>query len=133
MVGFSACPEYTEASGLSVCVEGTSHSLAGSHQLMHDSLDIDMAREGLIRLKNEATGESRALLKETISLDDAIDLAAKSIRESCPFSGCSLACLKDQMEDYYDGLCSSTRGEMSLKDHRGNASYDVGSGDNEDI
>lgn len=133
MVGFSACPEYTEASGLSICVEGTSHSLGGSHQLMHDSLDIDMERAGLIRLKNEATGESRALLKETISLDDAIDLAAKSIRRSFRASGCSLACLKDQMEDYYDGLCSSTRGEMPLKDHRGNAPYDVGSGDNEDI
>lgn len=41
-----------------------------------------------------------------------------------PESRCSKRCLVNQLEDYYEGLCDSTSGDMPLKDHKGNAPYD---------
>jgi len=79
----------------------------------------------LLRQRNEATGASRALLSETISFEQAVDLAASSVKEAFPASRCSKPCLVRQIEDYYKKLCNSTAGSMPLKDPKGNAKYDI--------
>ena len=44
---------------------------------------------GLVTPKNEAIGASRALLSETISFEQAVDLAASSVKKAFPASRCS--------------------------------------------
>jgi hypothetical protein len=69
-----------------ICVEGTDNS-HGSHGLIHKTLAELMAKK-----------------PENISLNDAIDEGAKSVRIVFPESACSEKCLKAQLKDFYDKL-----------------------------
>jgi hypothetical protein len=82
-----------------VCVEGYSHTV-GSHKRIHDKMD-----EQIQKLANTPG----ALTNGTMSMDQAIDAAAKSHKEAFPLSKCSSKCIKNQLENYYKQACPGTR------------------------
>jgi Domain of unknown function (DUF4150)/GHH signature containing HNH/Endo VII superfamily nuclease toxin 2 len=86
-----------------VCVEGYSHTV-GSHKRIHKNMDK--------QIKNIAdipAGMPEALQDGTMSMDQAIEAAAKSHQESFPASKCSKECIKNQLESYYKKACPGTR------------------------
>ena len=50
-------------------------------------------------------------------------MAAGSVIASFPSSACDRECLVSQLQEYYKNLCSSTSGDMELKDHKGGTTY----------
>ena len=89
---FKACGDYKNiAKGCAhqnaptICVEGVNNS-HGSHGQMHKQLEEQM--------DEYPSG--------TISKDDAIKEAVKSVKKVFPESGCSAKCLKAQLEKYYE-------------------------------
>lgn len=119
MKGFESCPEYEHKAGLSICVEGTSHSQGGSHEKIHTELDKILKNKKLL----DTASKPRKVLQPEISFDDAKKIAVNSILQTFPLSGCSAKCLLAQIEDYYDELCDSTSGSMPLKDHKSAATF----------
>jgi Domain of unknown function (DUF4150)/GHH signature containing HNH/Endo VII superfamily nuclease toxin 2 len=106
-----ACPGYSRTppgdqkhkDAPTVCVEGFSHHV-GSHKRIHDNMD-----EQIQNLANIPAGKPGALVNSTMSMDQAIDAAAKSHKESFPLSRCSTECIKNQLKSYYDKACPGTR------------------------
>lgn len=89
---FKKCAAYTgganncaHQNAPTVCVEGTNNA-HGSHGQMHGQLKK--------QLENEYKSGK-------IDLDDAIDEGVKSVRHVFPESGCSAACLKAQLKEFY--------------------------------
>ncbi|MDR0702911.1 MAG: hypothetical protein LBF61_11050 [Azoarcus sp.] len=77
------CPHQ---SALTICVEGVNNS-HGSHGQMHGQLGA--------QLEKKYPGGK-------ISLDDAIDEGVESVRKVFPESGCRKACLRAQLEKFYE-------------------------------
>ncbi|WP_136680597.1 hypothetical protein [Neptunomonas sp. XY-337] len=67
MKGFESCPEYERKAGLSICVEGTSHSQGGSHEKIHTELDKILKNKKLI----DTASKPRKILQPEISFKDA--------------------------------------------------------------
>lgn len=80
--GSGGCPHQNAPT---VCVEGVNNS-HGSHGAMHGQLDKQM--------KKYKSGN--------ISLDDAIEEGADSVRKVFPESGCSTKCLEAQLKEFYE-------------------------------
>ena len=75
---------------LYICVEGTSHSRGGTHQVIHNDL------EPRIEAAADANGE--------ISYKDAKENANKSMKKIAP--QCSSACIKAQLDKYHKNACN---------------------------
>ncbi|WP_293266686.1 PAAR-like domain-containing protein [Neptunomonas sp.] len=114
----SSCVRYTKGAGLSICTEGRSHNQGGSHQGMHDNLDKLLKKDKLMDIDSVP----RKVLQPDISMDKATDMAAASIKNTFPASGCDKKCLVAQIEDYYDKLCGSVD-KVPLSDHKTRAVY----------
>jgi len=86
------CPGYKKKKAPTVCVEGVSWS-HGSHGSMHEALGRRIASYKVERKK------------DTISYEDARDMGVDSVRAVFPESACSEACLKAQLDKYYEKKC----------------------------
>ena len=90
MMADADCPGYKYETAPTVCTEGFSQH-HGSHGRVHDAMDKEvgtLARNG--KLQNG-----------TMSMDQALDAAAKSHAEAFPLSRCSKDCIRAQLESYY--------------------------------
>jgi Domain of unknown function (DUF4150)/GHH signature containing HNH/Endo VII superfamily nuclease toxin 2 len=96
-----SCPNYDHGTAPTVCVEGTSQN-HGSHKRVHVALAKEhraLAKGGKIAADN------------TMSMDDAIDAAAKSHADAFPLSRCSKKCIRAQLASYY-AICRNARAKM---------------------
>ncbi|MBO9688282.1 MAG: DUF4150 domain-containing protein [Mitsuaria chitosanitabida] len=96
------CSGYDHDAAPTVCVEGFSQN-HGSHGRAHDAL----AKQHELK---QAAGKVDS--KGTMSMDDAIDAAAKSHKAAFPLSGCSMECIREQLNEYYKNKCGSSRPGM---------------------
>ena len=114
------CPGYSRESAPTVCVEGTSQN-HGTHGLVHGKMDETVA----LLVKNNQIGPDG-----NMSLDQAVDAAAKSHAEAFPLSGCSEKCIKAQLDSYYRNTCPN--GRFAAVDKQGNPHKpDTGDGGND--
>lgn len=90
-----ACPGYKKGDAPTVCVEGKGHD-HGSHKRIHDAMDLALSKTA-----NKATGK--------ISTGKAIDAAVASHMAAFPLSKCSPACIKAQLEAYYNDKCPNAQ------------------------
>lgn len=95
------CKNYDHSMAPTVCVEGFSQN-HGSHGRAHAALANQH------RLKAAA---GKVAADGSMSMTDAVDAAAKSHKEAFPLSGCSMECIREQLESYYK-MCSGTRPHM---------------------
>lgn len=91
------CPGYSAGAAPTLCVEGVNNH-HGSHGRIHNRL----ARHIKHHRESPFFGEN-----ETLSYDQARDIAVKSIRETFPESRCSEDCLKAQLDSYYKSKCTA--------------------------
>jgi hypothetical protein len=109
---FSNSPqEYSEFLAPCVCVEGTSHSMGGTHEAMHrhqktaaDAVPISAA--GLPTADGGNTGPARVTNYRAVR-DSGIEAFQRVFRKS----GCSKACLKAQLDAYHKrcGITGDTK------------------------
>ncbi|MEJ2613110.1 MAG: DUF4150 domain-containing protein, partial [Candidatus Thiodiazotropha sp.] len=74
----SDCPDYNPDKAPCICAEGTSHSLGGSHEKIHDALEPE--------IKNGADANGQ------LSYGQSRDMSVDATRKVAP--NCSKACLK---------------------------------------
>jgi hypothetical protein len=88
------CSKYSHGTAPTICVEGTNNK-HGSHGKIHANL-----RD---RINNYKKGALFGLgpKRDTISVDDAIELGARSVQNTFPESRCDKKCLIAQLEEYY--------------------------------
>ncbi|MEZ4302597.1 MAG: PAAR-like domain-containing protein [Polyangiaceae bacterium] len=82
-----------------VCVEGTNQHM-GSHGRVHSAMDKQL---GLLAKKGRIAPDG------TISQADAVNAAVESHAAAFPLSGCSKACIKAQLEAFYNQECPGSR------------------------
>ncbi len=97
--GCSKDSGYHEDDAPVVCAEGVSHSLGGSHQLLHKRLD---ALVNDFKVKRPG---------QKLKMEDAIEMAAQSHQETVgeragegPEDKCNKECTKAQLKHYYNKL-----------------------------
>lgn len=95
------CPNYDHDMAPTVCVEGFSQN-HGSHARAHQALANQHELKAQL---------GRVSADGSMSMDDAIDSAAKSHKEAFPLSGCSAECIRSQLEAYY-AMCRGARPHM---------------------
>lgn len=103
MVKNSGCPGYAKGSAPVICAEGSSHSI-GSHGSLHTALDNELIR---LQIKD-------VIKNDKLHVKQAINCATKSLQKTFPASGCSDACIKAQLRNYYD-QCSGTQFDAVTK------------------
>jgi hypothetical protein len=86
----SNCPGYDADQAPCICTEGTSHSLGGSHQKIHDALEPQIERGA------DANGQ--------LSYGQSRDMSVDATRKAAP--NCSKACLKAQLDKYHKKACN---------------------------
>jgi hypothetical protein len=95
------CPNYQHSMAPTVCVEGFSQN-HGSHQRAHQALAE----------RHRAMAKAGKLSPDgSMSMDDAIDSAADSHKDTFPLSNCSRACIREQLDNYYK-MCRGARPKM---------------------
>lgn len=97
-----ACPGYKHALAPTVCVEGTSQNL-GSHMRVHQALAL---QHGHLAQNGKVASDGR------MSMDDALDAAAKSHEDAFPLSRCDKKCIRAQLDAYYKNACGAGRPKM---------------------
>ncbi|WP_431103432.1 PAAR-like domain-containing protein [Roseateles noduli] len=96
------CGKYNHNAAPTVCVEGFSQN-HGSHKRAHQAL---AKQHELKSLAGKVAPDG------TMSMDDAIDAAAKSHKAAFPLSNCSMECIREQLNSYYKGVCPGARPGM---------------------
>lgn len=79
------CPGYDADQAPCICAEGTSHSLGGSHQKLHDALETKIEKGA------DANGQ--------LGYGQSRDMSINATRKVAP--NCSKACLKAQLDKYH--------------------------------
>ncbi|MBE5314553.1 MAG: DUF4150 domain-containing protein [Xanthomonadales bacterium] len=104
------CENYkssAHASAPTVCVEGVNHS-QGSHGRMHDNLADELQAQTTASAK--AWWWQKKTVKDgAMSMDDAIETAARVHRGSFPLSFCSQDCIEAQLRDFYKKHCPDAK------------------------
>jgi len=100
------CKDYKYGKAPCVCVEGTGHSLGGSHQNIHHKF------RDVFKQKIQLLGNKRG----TISYELARDIALDSFEEIFP--QCKRACIAAQLDNYHlnTAKCSSEKSELKAVD-----------------
>ena len=86
---------YSKKGAPTVCAEGTSHSLGGSHESLHTTTNEMLVPAD----KMTKVGSDYPVTKT--SYDDVRDGVIKAHAKTFPFSACSQDCLKAQLDKYY--------------------------------
>ncbi|QBE66539.1 PAAR-like domain-containing protein [Pseudoduganella lutea] len=98
------CPKYNHGTAPTVCVEGVSQN-HGSHQRAH----VALARE------HEALNRAgRVDANSTMSMSDAIDAGTRSHQRAFSLSRCSQKCIRTQLANYYNAICSTSARPIML-------------------
>ncbi|MET0026291.1 MAG: HNH/endonuclease VII fold toxin-2 domain-containing protein [Candidatus Thiodiazotropha sp.] len=95
----SDCPGYDADQAPCICTEGTSHSLGGSHQRIHDAI------EPKIEQGADANGE--------LSYGQSRDMSVDATRKAAP--NCSKACLKAQLDKYHKKACNQQGDNFNVR------------------
>lgn len=121
--GNLGCRAYNHDSAPTVCVEGASQN-HGSHERIHDAMDseikdffpytlelslsylntVEEATETLDQIKKIINEKIENAKDSKISMDDAIEAAARSHKKAFPESNCSHDCIVAQLKAYYKNL-----------------------------
>lgn len=96
-----SCPNYDHGAAPTVCVEGTSQHF-GSHGRAHVALADE---HDALKIRGRVAPDG------TMSMEDALEAAATSHQRAFPLSKCSKACIRAQLDAYYQ-TCRNARPKM---------------------
>lgn len=114
----AGCKNYDRDTAPTVCVEGTDQR-HGSHGAIHDATDRRI--KGALGRKPPSM---KLDSKGRMSYEDAKKRALDAFKEIFWNSGCSLACLKKQLDEYYKNACGGKEPTLRPTDKGGNPYVD---------
>ena len=95
------CPKYTDQKHEQapvICVEGTSNDFdTGTHGAMHKKFDK--------KIQEHRKGTWLSGKRETISYEQAREMAISTVMTTFPESGCNPKCLRAQLDEFYKNMC----------------------------